>query len=60
MNLQIVIYASIFFFFSEILLFLTKRSKTRTQKTGNDKKSLLFIWLAISLSMSLARVIKII
>lgn len=52
MSINIIIYASVLFFISEMLLFIAKRSKTKTQKTGNDKKSLLFIWLAITFSMT--------
>lgn len=52
MSIKIIIYASVLFFLSEMLLFIAKRSKTKTQKTGNDKKSLLFIWLAITFSIS--------
>ena len=39
MNIQIIIYAAVLFFISEMLLFISKRSKNKTLKTGNDKMS---------------------
>jgi protein-S-isoprenylcysteine O-methyltransferase Ste14 len=52
MNIQIIIYAAVLFFISEMLLFISKRSKNKTLKTGNDKMSLLFIWLSITFNMT--------
>ncbi len=53
MNIQFVIYAAVLFFISEMLLLMSKRSKNKTLKTGNDKLSLLFIWVAITFNMTL-------
>jgi len=52
MNIQFIIYAACLFFISEMLLLISKRSKNKTLKTGNDKLSLLFIWVSITLSMT--------
>ncbi len=51
MNIQLIIYASVLFFISEMLLLVLKRSKSKTQKSENDKKSLLYIWVSIAFSM---------
>jgi protein-S-isoprenylcysteine O-methyltransferase Ste14 len=53
MNIQFIIYAAFLFFISEMLLLILKRSKSKTLKTGNDKRSLLFIWMAITFNMTL-------
>ncbi len=52
MNIQLIIYASVFFFISEMLLLVLKRSKNKIQKSENDKKSLLYIWVSIAFSMT--------
>lgn len=52
MNIQIIIYAAVLFFISEMLLFISKRSTNKTLKTGNDKMSLLFIWVSITFNMT--------
>jgi len=53
MNIQFIIYAAFLFFISEMILLISKRSKSKTLKTGNDKRSLLFIWLAIVFNMTM-------
>lgn len=53
MTIKIVIYFSIMFFLSELILMITKRSKKRELKTRNDKKSLILFWISIPLSLSI-------
>ena len=53
MNIKIVIYFSVLFFLSELVLMITKRSKKKGIKTKNDKKSLALFWITIPLSLTI-------
>ena len=53
MNIQIVIYFSLFFFLSEIILMIAKRSKKKKSKKRNDRRSLLLFWIVIPLSLTI-------
>lgn len=52
MSLEIVYYASFLFFLSELGLIITKRSKKKESKTTNDKKSLILLWIAVPVSLT--------
>jgi protein-S-isoprenylcysteine O-methyltransferase Ste14 len=52
MNLHIVIYFSVVFFLSELILILTKHSKKEAVKTKKDKNSLFVFWITIPLTLA--------
>ncbi len=52
MSIQIVIFASIGFFLSELVLVIAKRSKGSETKIKKDKSSLLLFWITIPLALT--------
>jgi len=52
MGINLVIYFSLLFFLSELILKIKKRSGKNETKVKNDKKSLIFFWVAIPLSLT--------
>ncbi len=53
MSIKIIIYFSILFFLSELILVITKHSKKQENKTKNDKKSLILFWITIPISLTI-------
>ncbi len=53
MNIQIVMYFSLLFFFSELVLMMSKHSKKKRVKMRNDNKSLSLLWVTIPLSLTI-------
>lgn len=52
MGINIVIYFSLLFFLSELILKIKKRSRKNETKVKNDQKSLIFFWVAIPLALT--------
>ena len=53
MGIKIVIYFSILFFLSELVLAIIKHSKKKETKTKKDKKSLALFWFTIPTSLTI-------
>ncbi len=53
MNIKIVIYFSVLFFLSELILMIIKHSKKKGTKTKNDNKSLVLFWITIPISLTI-------
>ncbi len=53
MNIGVILLLSLFFFLSEFVLMLSKRSKSAKVKSQKDRKSLLLFWLTIPFSLTL-------
>ncbi len=53
MSINTVLYFSILFFLSELILMITKRSKKRKIKLQDDKKSLTLFWFTIPASFTI-------
>ena len=53
MNITVVIYASILFFLSELILRITKHSEEKSVKKKDDKKSLTIFWFIIPVSLTI-------
>ena len=53
MNIKIVVYLSLLFFLSELILRISKHSTRKERKTTNDRKSLTIFWITIPLSLTM-------
>ncbi len=53
MNITVVIYFSIVFFLSEIILAITKHSQKKMVKNRKDKNSLTLFWITIPVSITI-------
>lgn len=59
MSIQIVTYASFFFFLTEFILMMARRSKRSKTKIKKDKNSLLLSLLVITLPITLVLIYRI-
>jgi len=53
MNIKTILYFSILFFLSELILMIAKHSKKKGIKLRSDKKSLTLFWFTIPVSLTI-------